>query len=55
MFGEGWKAKKRTVLRGGSWNNNNRNSRVSNRNNNNPRNRNNNNGFRLSQHLPQRQ
>ena len=36
------------VLRGGSWNNNARNCRVSNRNNNNPDNRNNNNGFRLS-------
>jgi formylglycine-generating enzyme required for sulfatase activity len=35
------------VLRGGSWNNNARNSRVSNRNNNTPGNRNNNNGFRL--------
>lgn len=36
------------VLRGGSWNNNARNCRVSNRNNNNPDNRNNNNGFRLA-------
>lgn len=35
------------VLRGGSWNNNARNCRVSNRNNNTPSNRNNNNGFRL--------
>ena len=35
------------VLRGGSWNNNARNCRVSNRNNNNPSNRNNNNGFRV--------
>nr|MBP7463783.1 SUMF1/EgtB/PvdO family nonheme iron enzyme [Bacteroidales bacterium] len=36
------------VLRGGSWNNNARNCRVSNRNNNSPDNRNNNNnGFRL--------
>lgn len=35
------------VLRGGSWNNNAVNCRVSNRNNNNPDNRNNNNGFRL--------
>ncbi|MDR2964078.1 MAG: RNA-directed DNA polymerase [Bacteroidales bacterium] len=36
------------VLRGGSWNNNARNCRVSNRNNNTPTNRNNNNGFRLA-------
>ncbi|MDR1739576.1 MAG: hypothetical protein LBR45_02320 [Bacteroidales bacterium] len=36
------------MLRGGSWNNNARNCRVSNRNNNNPDNRNNNNGFRLA-------
>ena len=36
------------VLRGGSWNNNTRNCRVSNRNNNNPDNRNNNNGLRLA-------
>lgn len=36
------------VLRGGSWNNNATNCRVSNRNRNNPDNRNNNNGFRLS-------
>lgn len=36
------------VLRGGSWNNNAQNCRVSNRNRNNPGNRNNNNGFRLS-------
>ncbi len=35
------------VLRGGSWNNNATNCRVSNRNNNTPSNRNNNNGFRL--------
>ena len=35
------------VLRGGSWNNNQDNARVSNRNNNNPNNRNNNNGFRV--------
>lgn len=35
------------VLRGGSWNNNARNCRVSNRNNNSPDNRNNNNGFRV--------
>ncbi|MDE6879275.1 MAG: hypothetical protein K2P54_09335 [Odoribacter sp.] len=34
-------------MRGGSWNNNARNCRVSNRNNNNPSNRNNNNGFRV--------
>lgn len=36
------------VIRGGSWNNNANNARVSNRNNNNPNNRNNNNGFRLA-------
>jgi hypothetical protein len=35
------------VNRGGSWNNNARNCRVSNRNNNTPDNRNNNLGFRL--------
>jgi hypothetical protein len=35
------------VVRGGSWNNNQDNARVSNRNNNNPNNRNNNNGFRV--------
>ncbi|MDR0970250.1 MAG: SUMF1/EgtB/PvdO family nonheme iron enzyme [Lentimicrobiaceae bacterium] len=35
------------VIRGGSWNNNARNCRVSNRNNNAPGNRNNNVGFRL--------
>ncbi|MDE5551093.1 MAG: SUMF1/EgtB/PvdO family nonheme iron enzyme [Bacteroidaceae bacterium] len=35
------------VLRGGSWNNNARNCRVSNRNNNTPGSRNNNNGFRV--------
>lgn len=35
------------VLRGGSWNNNARNSRSAYRNNNNPGNRNNNVGFRL--------
>ncbi|MBQ7309903.1 MAG: hypothetical protein IJW88_00040 [Alistipes sp.] len=34
-------------MRGGSWNNNARNCRVSNRNNNSPDNSNNNNGFRL--------
>lgn len=34
-------------LRGGSWNNNHDNARVSNRNNNNPHNRNNNIGFRV--------
>ena len=39
------------MLRGGSWNNNAMNCRVSNRNNNDPDNRNNNNGFRLA--LPQ--
>lgn len=36
------------VNRGGSWNNNARNVRVSNRNNNTPDNRNNNIGFRLA-------
>ncbi|MBN1338813.1 MAG: hypothetical protein JXA03_05780 [Bacteroidales bacterium] len=36
------------MLRGGSWNNNAQNCRVSNRNNNTPGNRNNNNGFRLA-------
>jgi hypothetical protein len=36
------------VNRGGSWNNNARNARVSNRNNNNPDNRNNNIGFRVA-------
>ncbi|MFZ4477216.1 MAG: SUMF1/EgtB/PvdO family nonheme iron enzyme [Saprospiraceae bacterium] len=36
------------VNRGGSWNNNAENCRVSNRNNNTPTNRNNNIGFRLS-------
>jgi len=35
------------VLRGGSWNNNVRNCRISNRNNNTPGNSNNNIGFRL--------
>lgn len=35
-------------LRGGSWNNNARNTRAANRNNNTPGNRNNNNGFRLA-------
>ncbi|MDR2692907.1 MAG: SUMF1/EgtB/PvdO family nonheme iron enzyme [Chitinispirillales bacterium] len=35
------------VKRGGSWNNDARNCRVSNRNNNNPDNSNNNTGFRL--------
>ncbi|MBO5017524.1 MAG: SUMF1/EgtB/PvdO family nonheme iron enzyme [Alistipes sp.] len=35
------------MLRGGSWNNNESNCRVTNRNNNNPSNRNNNNGFRV--------
>jgi formylglycine-generating enzyme required for sulfatase activity len=39
------------VLRGGSFNNNQRNARVSIRNNNNPNNRNNNNGFRLVAHI----
>ena len=37
------------VLRGGSWNNNPRNLRVSNRNRNDVANRNNNIGFRLAQ------
>ncbi len=36
------------VIRGGSWNNNARNCRVSNRNNNSPGYRNNNFGFRLA-------
>jgi len=36
------------VVRGGSWNNNAENCRVSNRNNNHPDNRNNNIGFRLA-------
>jgi hypothetical protein len=35
------------ALRGGSWNNNENNARVSGRNNNNPNNRNNNIGFRV--------
>jgi len=38
------------VVRGGSWNNNTRNVRVSNRNNNNPTERNNNVGFRVAQY-----
>ena len=38
----------RRVLRGGSWNNNPRNLRVSNRNSNEPSNRNNNNGVRCA-------
>ena len=38
------------MLRGGSFNNNQRNVRVSYRNNNNPNNRNNNIGFRLVAH-----
>lgn len=38
------------VLRGGSWNNNQRNARVSVRNNNRPDNANNNIGFRVSAH-----
>jgi hypothetical protein len=37
----------RRLLRGGNWNNNATNCRVSYRNNNNPYNSNNNNGFRL--------
>ncbi|MCX7067370.1 MAG: SUMF1/EgtB/PvdO family nonheme iron enzyme [Methylococcales bacterium] len=36
------------VLRGGSWNNNARNTRSANRNNNTPDNRNNNIGFRFA-------
>jgi hypothetical protein len=40
------------VNRGGSWNNNARNCRVSNRNNNEPDNRNNNLGFRLASPAP---
>ena len=39
------------VLRGGSWNNNAENCRVSNRNYNEPGNRNNNIGFRLARSL----
>jgi len=38
------------VLRGGSWNNNQRNARVSIRNNNTPDNANNNIGFRVAAH-----
>jgi hypothetical protein len=38
------------VLRGGSWNNNQRNARVANRNNNRPDNANNNIGFRVAAH-----
>ena len=38
----------RRVLRGGSWNNDTRNTRLSNRNRNNTDTRNNNNGFRLA-------
>lgn len=37
-------------LRGGSWNNNANNARVSSRNRNNPDNSNNNNGFRVAAH-----
>ncbi|MEW6078706.1 MAG: SUMF1/EgtB/PvdO family nonheme iron enzyme [Thermodesulfobacteriota bacterium] len=40
------------VLRGGSWNNNDRNCRSANRNRNQPDNRNNNNGFRVVLHFP---
>jgi len=40
-----------SVLRGGSWNNNDNNSRVANRNNNNPDNTNNNIGFRVARSL----
>ncbi|MEJ5224577.1 MAG: SUMF1/EgtB/PvdO family nonheme iron enzyme [Anaerolineales bacterium] len=36
-----------TLIKGGSWNNQQGNARVSNRNNNNPNNRNNNIGFRV--------
>jgi formylglycine-generating enzyme required for sulfatase activity len=39
------------VLRGGSWNNNTRNTRSANRNRNDADNRNNNNGFRLVREL----
>lgn len=42
----------RGSIRGGSWNNNDNNCRISNRNDNNPENRNNNNGFRPLQHSP---
>ena len=42
------------VIRGGSWNNDARNARVSNRNNNDPDNRNNNLGFRLARSSKQR-
>lgn len=42
------------VLRGGSWNNNPRNVRVSNRNRNEPDNRNNNIGFRCSREVGRR-
>ena len=43
---------KRGAIRGGSWNNNDNNCKVSNRNDNNPDKRNNNNGFRILQHSP---
>jgi hypothetical protein len=43
------------VVRGGSWNNEPRNTRASNRNRNEARNRNPNNGFRCAQHLPERE
>lgn len=47
MAGNVWEwVEEKGVLRGGSWNNNATNLRVSNRNQNNARNRNNNNGFR---------
>jgi len=39
--------KHKGLLRGGNWNNNANNCRVTNRNNNNPYNSNNNNGFRI--------
>ncbi|MBK7897499.1 MAG: SUMF1/EgtB/PvdO family nonheme iron enzyme [Anaerolineaceae bacterium] len=39
------------ALRGGAWNNNQRNARVADRNNNNPDNANNNIGFRLVAHI----
>jgi len=43
-----WASSEYRVLRGGDWNNNPGNARVSNRNNDTPDNRNNNNGFRLA-------
>jgi hypothetical protein len=44
---------RRRALRGGAWNNNEDNLRVSNRNRNNPSNRNNNIGFRCARSLPE--